>query len=569
MKKTVLFCLALLAFAFPSQAQTMLQEKIESYNVQIAVNADSSIDVSEKIEYDFGANQRHGIFRNIPVEYKARGGNFNLRISDISVTDENGRKYDFQKSKSEGDIILKIGDPDSFVRGKKTYVIHYKIERAVNYFADHDELYWNGIGTEWPVPVANPSVEVFFPDASHSLESFQRECFVGRLGSKEACQGQEYVRRNNSIRFSSRDLGVGEGLTFVVGFSKGLVEKPSGLEVIMDMAKDNWIVFLPIWVFFGMLFFWYKKGRDPEGSGTIIAQFDAPDKLTPTQVGIIFDDKFDKRDVSAALINLAVNGYMKIRKLEKKTIVSKDDYEFEKVKDYAGEKNAEQRLMEHFFFMGDVVKLSSLKKKFAAKILNIHKKEYEWLVERGYFSSNPQKARAKFVTASITLVVLAIYFFDIFGFIGAASIILSGIVIGAFGYFMPRKTAKGVAADEHIRGLKLYLEVAEKDRIDFHNAPEKNPQIFEKLLPYAMVLGVERQWAKQFEGIYDQQPDWYSDPAGSRLGAFTTGTLLNDLGSFSKQAHANFGETSSGGGSGFGGGGFSGGGGGGGGGGSW
>ena len=217
----------------------MLQEKIESYNVQIAVNADSSIDVSEKIEYDFGANQRHGIFRNIPVEYKARGGNFNLRISDISVTDENGRRYDFQKSKSGDDIVLKIGDPNSFVRGKKTYVINYKIKRAVNFFSDHDELYWNGISTEWPVPVANPSVEIFFPDASHSLEAFQKECFVGALGSKEVCQGQEYVRRNNSIRFSARDLGAGEGLTIVVGFSKGLVKEPGKAEMVLDTARDN------------------------------------------------------------------------------------------------------------------------------------------------------------------------------------------------------------------------------------------------------------------------------------------------------------------------------------------
>lgn len=59
---------------------------------------------------------------------------------------------------------------------------------------------------------------------------------------------------------------------------------------------------------------------------------------------------------------------------------------------------------------------------------------------------------------------------------------------------------------EYLLGLKMYLQIAEKDRLDFHNAPEKNPEIFEKLLPYAMVLGVEKALAKEFKGIYIEQP---------------------------------------------------------------
>ena len=127
---------------------------------------------------------------------------------------------------------------------------------------------------------------------------------------------------------------------------------------------------------------------------------------------------------------------------------------------------------------------------------------------------------------------------------------------------MPKRTKKGVLTKEYILGLKQYLSVAEKDRLNFHNAPEKNPQHFEALLPYAMVLGVEKQWAKQFEGIYIDTSAWCT---GFYIGSFSSRDFTNSLNSFGSQAKSTFATPSSG----AGGGGFAGGGGGGGGGGSW
>lgn len=137
-----IFILAGLLFSRP----VLAVEQIDNFDVEIKVNQDASINVNEKIEYDFGIAQKHGIFRNIPIEYKARGGNFNLRISDLNATDENGTPYAFTASYPGNDIEIKIGDADKLVTGKKTYVIHYAINRAINYFSDHDELYWNATG---------------------------------------------------------------------------------------------------------------------------------------------------------------------------------------------------------------------------------------------------------------------------------------------------------------------------------------------------------------------------------------------------------------------------------------
>jgi uncharacterized membrane protein len=114
-------------------------------------------------------------------------------------------------------------------------------------------------------------------------------------------------------------------------------------------------------------------------------------------------------------------------------------------------------------------------------------------------------------------------------------------------------------------GLKWYLQIAEKDRLAFHNAPEKKPEIFEALLPYAMVLGVDRAWAKEFEDIYTTPPSWYEGyPVTS--GVFNVVAFNQSLSSFGAATTTSM-ATSPGGGSG--GGGFAGGGGGGGGGGGW
>src|SRR6476469_5349383 len=94
------------------------EESVANYVSEITVNQDSSLNVVETISYDFGINQRHGIFRNIPYKYKARGGNFKLRLSDFKVTDEAGQAINFEKSTSGNDVVLKIGDPDKTITGQ-------------------------------------------------------------------------------------------------------------------------------------------------------------------------------------------------------------------------------------------------------------------------------------------------------------------------------------------------------------------------------------------------------------------------------------------------------------------
>ena len=155
---------------------------------------------------------------------------------------------------------------------------------------------------------------------------------------------------------------------------------------------------------------------------------------------------------------------------------------------------------------------------------------------------------------------------------------VSAVITLIFSRYMPAKTIKGVEAREYLLGLRDYITLAEKDRLKYLQSPEGsekygNPaeksskvKLFENLLPYAMIFGLEKDWAKQFDGVYDRPPDWLRGNTTN----FNSLYLATTVSDFSSASSTSFTPPTSSSTSGFsGGGGFSGGDGGGGGGGGW
>ena len=103
-----------LLFVFLQFALTVsAQEQIQSFDTQIIINKDGTINIEEKITYDFANLERHGIYRDIPFLTKNKEGKrFKLGFENFLVSDESGRKYQYKKTILNGKINLKIGDPD-------------------------------------------------------------------------------------------------------------------------------------------------------------------------------------------------------------------------------------------------------------------------------------------------------------------------------------------------------------------------------------------------------------------------------------------------------------------------
>jgi len=324
---------------------------------------------------------------------------------------------------------------------------------------------------------------------------------------------------------------------------------------------DNIIFFLPFLVFIFLFIKWFKQGRDPEGKGIIIAQYEPLKDLSPLEAATLINENYDIKNVPAEIINLAIKGHIKIEKQEKKHIFDRIDYLLIKTKENDDSLNKTEKALLLRIFMGNKQRL--LSKITPEDIRSLGKKIIESLTNKGYFETNPSKIKTPYIIVGVLLMLLSPTVESIFGAIGIVCFLINGIIIIVFGIIMPKKSIKGVEAKEYLLGLKKYISLAEIERIKFHNAPAKTPEHFETLLPYAMIFGLEKEWAKQFESL-TYSPTWYND---KNFNSFVPLVFINDLRNFSSTGTNSMTPASSGG-SGFSGGG-AGGGFGGGGGGSW
>ncbi len=555
MKKILILSLAFF-FAFVLSAKADEAFVIDNFHSDIQINEDSSFTVTETIDINFSMD-RHGIFRDLDTQ--------GIRVKIKEVLNQNNDPWNYTlESFSEGTRI-RIGDADKYISGNQTYKITYDISKGIRFFDEHDELYWNVTGNFWPTSIANTSATVYLPTGTSAGKV---TCYTGSYGTSEQdCKGE--ISGNTAEFTADRSFGVNEGLSIVVGIPKGALIEPItpwwlSVLTILGIIALVLIAVEPIINF-------YRKGRDPRGRGTIIPQYEPPDKLTPVLMGSLWDERADMRDITSTLIDLAVRGFLKIKKIPGKKWwifnVKNEDYELIRQEPEPGMPKElsefESRLLKDIFGSIKSKKISSLKNKFYTKLPKLKEILYDELIKREYFPKSPQKIRTKYVVKGIFVLFIGVIFFILNIIILPSALIINGILTLILANFMPQKTEKGVLAYEHIKGFKMYLNTAEKYRVKF----QEKQHLFYEFLPYAMTFGIAKKWSKAFGDIFEKPPEWYEGDKRT----FHLPVFVNNLNGISSQIKSSFASRpggSSGGGSGFSGG-FSGGGFGGGGGGSW
>jgi uncharacterized membrane protein YgcG len=275
---------------------------------------------------------------------------------------------------------------------------------------------------------------------------------------------------------------------------------------------------------------WFFRGRDIPGKGAIVVSYEPPEGLGPAEVGTLIDERVDLRDITAVIIDLAVRGYLKITEV-KQSLLAGNDYRFDRLKGADGLKPFETDLYAKLFSGKQSVYLSDLQTKFYPVIAKVKNDLYRGLSKDGYFDGNPNTVRTSFlllgllaVAALLGLAALVQFWMiaRVFIFPIAVTGVLSAIVVIFASRVMPRKTRKGRIAWEQIAGLEEYIRRAEIDDI----AAQDRRGVFERLLPYAIIFGLSKRWAKAFADLYKQPPEWYQplDPLG-----YSTWRLNNDL----------------------------------------
>lgn len=531
-------------------------ERIERFEAVIQVNSDRSVTVTETVTYTTGGSEKHGIYRDIR-QYSSEGKK--MEIGVISVVDEAGRSYQWQEEDNTADVRIRIGDPNTTFRGEKTYILTYTATHAVASLKDIDEIYWNATGNAWQYSIDVASATIVLPAHAPVLA---QACYVGVQGSTAPC------KIDNGIFRTVTPLQPTEGLTVAVGFSKGVVDTPGMQDNVKDFLRTYAIIVFPLIAFVVMFFVWLGKGKDPKGRGIVVPEYEIPEAITPLEAAVILRQHIAHADISAELIYLARRGFLVISRTEQKAFLGTNmQYTLVQQRGSGTLSSFDEKLLQAVFGNREQITLAELNGTFYKKIEAIETAAIHSVIAKGYFVKNPETVQVGYWAAGfgvgmglvIISTILAIAnSFTMFGSIAAAFIVI------LFGKIMPKVTKRGAEVRERLLGLKQYITVAEKERINFHNAPEKNPAHFEILLPFAMIFGAEKAWAKQFEGMYIA-PSWFRDTTGNSFSPtdmvrFTDGFNTSFVSSATPPRSSSGGSSGSG---------FSGGGGGGGGGGSW
>lgn len=552
-----------------------LGERIHNYDVDIDVQKDGDIVVTEIIHLTAeGRKIRRGIFRDVPRFFEKNGDRYRYDY-DIKSIKRNGKREQFETEIDDNALRVRIGNADRLLnRGEHTYEIIYEVKNEIRYHDTYDELYWNVTGSYWDFPIDAASATITLPNAR--TDFIQESAYTGRQGSTE--QAYKFSRNGEGFRFvTTRPLKRFEGLSVALGFEKGIVAPPSGSD-LRGLWLQKWGSLVALILTSAAMLYHYMRGflrvgQDPP-SPPVFARYEPPAGFSPAAVHRVLNRGFSGNEaLTATLLKLASLDYIHIEVEDKDETsllrrdkpVMNDELDAEEVK-----------LLSNLFSSKDKMTIGSEYSSSFAAAYQIFRSKLNSQYGRSMFRWNPGYA---LIAVPISLLVIFFVIGDTLNWTiwHTAGILALAAMNALFLYLMPAPTEAGAAATSEIKGFKLYLEKAEKLQMNDYEVgsgtpPPMSVERYEKFLPYAVALGVEKPWTKHFEKQMPVEAKAY-DPHWTNVGRGRHGTIrgINNsvLKSVSAAAATASRPPSSSGSSGSGGGGFSGGGGGGGGGGGW
>ncbi|KKC41308.1 hypothetical protein WH87_01320, partial [Devosia epidermidihirudinis] len=585
--RVALCVLLALTLALPAHAR----EEITSYQSDITLLTNGAVSVVEALAVNAeGVDIRRGIYRDIPTTQVSISGQKIRSTLTVTNVTHNGAPEPFRTERMGDFVRIWIGDPEQFVpRGRNSYVIDYTMDRMARSFDDHDELYWNATGNYWIFPIVNATARVTLPSGAVISDLI---AYTGAVGSMEQAVTSRKTSDNTATFTTTRQLMAGEGMSFAVKFQKGILVPPSGAEALLQWLSDLREIILPV---FGVilvlaynLISWNKVGRDPP-KGTIIPLFHPPKDFSPALTHFVHRWGFSGWTAfTATLFDLGVKGLVKIDNPKSGLSVEVTGKQPDEPLPVG-----EQTLFDYIQTKGTLnvdkstgVELAAQHQAFNEAISRENRKvwfnhnfgyaafgfflafmvlgvmvlfdalEPIWLfgavvvgIILGIFSTivtNMWKGRG--FQRFFLILWVGVVGFNFFGSglemlthlsintaaISAGSIVLITVIFAAL---MRAPTIQGRKVMDQIDGFKMYLETAEKNRLNIVGEPPMTVTRFERILPYAIALGVEKPWSDHFDGelsrnavsdargVSTYQPYWYSGSA-----PFSAGSMSNTIG---------------------------------------
>lgn len=599
----------------------------KGYDVQLELFENNSFVVTEEISVNF-TEPRHGIYRYIPykgtttrqIDGRTVLEKYRMKVSDVHV-----EGYNYETYTENGNLVIQIGSGDIYVEGPQEYRISYRCTLYDDENNAFDSLYWNILPNGWSTPVESASMTIHMPK---EFDPGMVEFIAGDYGRADMEAVDWNVNGTTINANTTRILNAGEGATVYIILPEGYFvgEKSTAWMMWLMMLV---IIAAPLL----SIVLWFLFGRDPRVIRTV--EFYPPEEVNPAELGYIIDGATDSKDIVSLIIYWANGGYLTIKEGEDETftlIKKKDLPEAAKTYEYTmfqglfdqREQVTLEDLKENFYGTFEATK-SQLKAHFTMKKENriftqsslgaralgallmiapaaamtgfgifLNKAGDEWIlitipalifavigfsVFIAAYDRKDSYSRAKVAGLNLFgmimliiagLGILLFSFMALGNLLPGLAVALASVISLLFTMRMKQRTRKSSQLLGRILGFKEFIRTAELDRIK--RLAEETPNYFYNVLPYAYVFGLTDKWAKKFEEIAVEPPNWYDSGYNHRM--FNTWVFMSSFHHYASAMQHNISTppAPSGGGSGVsfsGGGGFSGGGMGGGGGGSW
>jgi len=504
-------------------------------------------------------DQNRGIIRAIPNDYDG----VPLHTAVASVTDARGAPVHFETTDSGGFTELALGT-DDYVHGTQSYVITYTQQNVVRSFADtgDDELYWDTNGTGFAQPFGSVTARVHVDPGVAQFLTGNTACYRGAQGSTDTCAigpAADDPAAPGGKLFTAHANGIGanENLTVAIGFTAGtFVQVPAdytppdngyqgggklfGGSAPFGLDQTPWwsnlLAFLLLGLsglgaVFAIVQRVFLGKRNAKGRGIIIPQYSPPKDLTLLEAANLIGKT--ENGLSAQLVSFAVRGNIHI--LDYPVTSAGNDYTLQLVNS-DGLEPVEERLLGMLFGAalapGATREIGVQDDALARQLGTLKASVAESMIARGL------KARASvkggvFTLLGLVLLLVGSIFVAVLSAIGGA---LSGwmfaaipvafvcVLIAAGLTIRPAVlTDAGAEQRDYLLGVRDYLQLAEADRFRMLQSPEGADRVdvgdkvqlvklYEKLLPFAVLWGIEREWSKELAVYYEagvSSPDWY------------------------------------------------------------
>ncbi|MCB1477399.1 MAG: DUF2207 domain-containing protein [Rhodobiaceae bacterium] len=447
-------------------------------------------------------------------------------------------------------------------RGIHTYELVYRTDRQLRYFEGYDELYWNVTGNGWSFPIRVARAQVTLPPGAEVLEWYAYTGGYGSTGQNAQVIGQtrRTITIETTRRLGARE-GLTVAIAFPKGFVPEVTPNQAFRRMIWDnLGLFGFLAAIPGII--GFLFYhWVRVGRDPPRQ-SVIPRFESPRHLSPGALSYLHYRGFRKgwrsgasKAFIAALTSLAVKGRIVIDQTGKNMAVEARERGYnamspdEQALDTAllgGTRRREFKKANRSAIVSAISKFRSAITKSYGEVYYTTNRRYviyalAMLILAALFFLFLDRPAEDItmpvifagIFGGVGLTLMSVGLARVFG-VGEGSwfsallmtffalpfalvpllmivlvpggmiklvpllIYLTMALIVLFGWLMPAPTVEGQRLSEEIEGYKLYLSVAEEKRMNMKGAPLVTPEVYETHLPYAIGLGVEKQWSNAF-----------------------------------------------------------------------